>query len=170
MDKYDYILRIPLGTISPITRHVRYQAGSHEIQWGSVQGMGSLFRGASSFNQDISGWDTSSSQNMGGMFDGATIFNQDISGWTVDQASTMSIMFRNAEAFHQDLSGWDPALTAMNACANFAPGATAWLAAYGGSIQSIDSPDSSDQTNCVSRINESRPPLSASMLAKNCSV
>ncbi len=146
--------------------------------------MGSLFRGASSFNQDISGWDTSSSQNMGGMFDGATIFNQDISGWTVDQASTMSITFRNAEAFNQDLSGWDPALTAMNACANFAPGATAWLAAYGGSIQSfhfyvgeelrclesIDSPDSSDQTNCVSRINESRPPLSASMLAKNCSV
>lgn len=135
-----------------------------------MQGMGSLFRGASSFNQDISGWDTSSSQNMGGMFDGATIFNQDISGWTVDQASTMSIMFRNAEAFNQDLSGWDPALTAMNACANFAPGATAWLAAYGGSIQSIDSPDSSDQTNCVSRINESRPPVSASMLAKNCSV
>ena len=42
-----------------------------------------MFREAESFNQDISGWDTSNVVNMTDMFYIASSFNQDLSSWNV---------------------------------------------------------------------------------------
>ena len=88
----------------------------------------------SSFNQDISDWDTSNVTNMssmfiratsfnnGGvalnwadtsmvtsmysMFDSASAFNQDISSWDTSNVTTMSGMFYNAISFDQPLGSW----------------------------------------------------------------
>jgi len=72
-----------------------------------IRGFGSMFRNASSFNQNISGWDVSSVEFIDAMFDGATSFNQDISGWNVSGVRLFNRMFANTDSFNQDISGWD---------------------------------------------------------------
>ncbi len=81
----------------------------------SVTDASNMFRDASSFNQDISGWDVSNIQNFTNMFAGATSFNQDIGGWNVSGANNMAAMFAGASSFNQDISSWNVgSVTSMN--------------------------------------------------------
>jgi surface protein len=112
-----------------------------------VQSMASMFRGAASFNRDISGWNTYNVTTMKEMFDGASSFDQDIGGWNVSDVENMSYMFFNASSFNQDLIQWNP--VRLTYCGpQFAEGATAWLAAYGGSIQSMPPLPNKMYVNC----------------------
>ena len=80
-----------------------------------VTSMENMFRNATSFNGDVSGWDTSNVTNMSAMFQSATSFNGDISGWDTSAVTTMSNMFYDASAFNaanRDLSGWPVPLIA----------------------------------------------------------
>ncbi len=73
----------------------------------SVTNMYRMFWNASAFNQDIVGWDTSSVTDMGGMFRYASSFNQDIGDWDTSSVTNMASMFGNASSFNQDIGGWD---------------------------------------------------------------
>jgi len=99
-----------------------------------VTNMSQMFQGASSFNQDISNWNTTNVTNMGymflqnfgfnnggqplnwntssvtlmfKMFEGASSFNQDISNWDTSNATNIGHMFQGASSFNQDISNWN---------------------------------------------------------------
>jgi surface protein len=66
-----------------------------------------MFNGASTFNQAIGNWNTSSVTTMQGMFNGASTFNQDIGNWNTSNVTTLVDMFRNATNFNQNIGNWD---------------------------------------------------------------
>ena len=64
------------------------------------------FGGKSTFNGDISKWDTGQVTDMYRMFSGASAFNQDIGSWNTAQVTDMRYMFQYASAFNHDISSW----------------------------------------------------------------
>ena len=73
----------------------------------AVNDMSEMFYGATSFNSDISSWDTSNVTDMGLMFRAANTFNQNIGNWNTSGVTNMNEMFRNAWAFNKDIGSWD---------------------------------------------------------------
>jgi len=66
-----------------------------------------MFDTATSFNKNLSEWDTGSVTDMLGMFEDATSFNGNISEWDTGSVTNMQGMFARAFSFNQDLSSWD---------------------------------------------------------------
>ena len=86
----------------------------------AVTNMYDMFREAQSFNQDISNWHTGSVTNTQGMFRQAKEFNQDIGNWDTSSFVHTTYMFDSAAAFNQSLSRWDTSnITDMYRMFNF---------------------------------------------------
>ena len=72
----------------------------------SVYYMHDMFRDAHAFNQPIGGWNLSNVNQIQNMFNGATAFNQPLDGWDVSTVYNMNGLFSSASAFNHDISSW----------------------------------------------------------------
>ncbi len=72
-----------------------------------VTNMAYMFNGATSFNGDISGWNTASVTSMSRMFWVATSFNQNVGNWNTAQVTDMRSLFSRASTFNQDIGRWN---------------------------------------------------------------
>ncbi|WP_075344006.1 BspA family leucine-rich repeat surface protein [Tenacibaculum agarivorans] len=77
----------------------------------NVTNFSRMFQDNRSFNQPLDQWifnqESSAQINALNMFFGASAFDQDISGWNTSKFTVMTNMFRNALAFDRDVSNWD---------------------------------------------------------------
>ena len=81
----------------------------------NVTNMRGLFRGSSSFNQNISSWNTINATTFLEMFLDASSFNQDISNWNVSNVTLFTTMFFGASSFNQYIGNWDiSSITSMS--------------------------------------------------------
>jgi len=81
---------------------------------GKVNTTAFMFYKASAFNQDIGDWNTEKVTDMNTTFYRASAFNQDIGSWNTAQVTAMRYMFSYASAFNQDIGNWNTAqVTAM---------------------------------------------------------
>ena len=75
------------------------------------------FGGKSTFNGDISKWNTGKVTTMNAMFYSASAFNQDIGSWNTAQVTDYGSYVCSASAFNQDIGSWNTAqVTTMNIC------------------------------------------------------
>ena len=72
----------------------------------NVQYFNNMFMGATNFNKNIGGWNTVGALDFTGMFRDAASFNQNIDGWTTNSVTHLTQMFSEATAFNQDLNSW----------------------------------------------------------------
>jgi surface protein len=61
-----------------------------------ITNLSEMFKGATTVNADLSGWDVSNVTNMSGTFQDATAFNQNIGGWDTTNVTNMASMFRES--------------------------------------------------------------------------
>jgi surface protein len=81
----------------------------------NVTNMANMFQNATTFNQPLNSWNTANVTTMQSMFSGAAAFNQPLNTWNTANVTTMQFMFNNATAFNGDISGWNTSnVTAMN--------------------------------------------------------
>ena len=104
-DSYQYesttSRHVTLEQFSPII--YKYQFREHTIGnltlpseiSPAVREADDMFRGCTTFNSDISGWDVSRITVMSGMFYGASSFNQDLSPWNVSSIRSKPSQFDN---------------------------------------------------------------------------
>lgn len=69
-----------------------------------------MFQGNTSYNEDLSGWDTSGFTSMASMFNGCSSFDQSLASWNISSCTTMSQMIQNSGMstanYDATLIGW----------------------------------------------------------------
>jgi hypothetical protein len=71
-----------------------------------VTSLSQLFKGATSFDNNIDNWDVSTIMNLSETFSQATSFNQDLSGWVTIALTNLDATFSQS-GFNQPINSWD---------------------------------------------------------------
>ena len=89
------------------TKDITSYGGRDINTWDTslITDMSELFRGKTTFNDNIGSWDTSKVTKFRFMFRD-TNFNQDINGWNVSSGSEFDGMFKANGSFSQNLNDW----------------------------------------------------------------
>lgn len=95
------------GTGTYGTKTVGSANGYDKVCTSHVTDMSQLFLSNSTFNDDISSWDTSNVTTLSAMFYGANAFNQPLGDWNTSNVTDMSQMFYTAYVFNQPIGDWD---------------------------------------------------------------
>ena len=111
---------------------------------GKVTTMRDMFYSASAFNQDIGNWNTERVTDMNGMFYFASAFNHDIGSWNTERVTDMGNMFYSAPAFNHDISSWTGS-AATTAQTGMFTSATAFQAKF-----TCDDANTGPANSCVS--------------------
>ena len=96
----------PVTNMSELFRNTSFNSDISFWDTAAVTDMGFMFYQATSFNQDIGSWNTAAVTNMGGMFLQATSFNQDIGSWNTAAVTNMGNMFWDT-VFNQNIGSWN---------------------------------------------------------------
>ena len=95
------------AALLPIVREcTSFNADLSEWNTENVITMESMFRHATSFNGDIGMWNTRKVENMSAMFFGAPSFRSDISAWDVRSTVDLSMAFVGTTNFEVNLCAW----------------------------------------------------------------
>lgn len=78
-----------------------------DLSQASNMSFSQMFKNASNFTGNLSGWDVSNVRFMIGTFQGTQKFNSDISGWDLSSCNSLVNIFLDATGFNQDISAWD---------------------------------------------------------------
>ncbi|MEL7270434.1 MAG: BspA family leucine-rich repeat surface protein [Bacteroidota bacterium] len=74
----------------------------------TIQSVVFMFYGASSFEGNgLEDWDTQNITNMNRMFVHADLFNANIGEWNTENVTSMSGMFSSADSFNRNIGGWN---------------------------------------------------------------
>lgn len=101
---------------SEVATEYGYPIGAWCVVPDNITSLFALFKGPASvqLNEDLSMWDVSSVPDFGSMFDGATLFNQDISRWNVQGREICTACFaRHHSLTKPSISGM---LVELNLC------------------------------------------------------
>ncbi|MFM6976365.1 MAG: BspA family leucine-rich repeat surface protein [Sphingobacteriaceae bacterium] len=99
------------ATVTSTTGTFRFASSFNQniSTWNTenVTDMQYMFQHATAFNQPIGSWNTAKVTNMYAMFSNASSFNQDVSTWNTENVTNMDYLFHNAGAFNQAVGGWN---------------------------------------------------------------
>ncbi|HYI33348.1 MAG TPA: BspA family leucine-rich repeat surface protein [Glaciibacter sp.] len=95
----------------------------------TITDMSYLFRGNTTFDREVAGWDLSRVTNLSHMFDGATAFNRPVAAWNTANVTDMSGMFAGATSFNRPVGAWNT--SSVTDFSSMFRGATAFRQAVG---------------------------------------
>lgn len=100
------------------------------------------FENCTSYNNDLTNWNTENVTDMLGTFNGCTVFNGDLSSWNTENVITFRDTFRNTAFNNDSLANWNTEnvtsfLSTFYGCSNFNGDITNWRTDSADTLQNM---------------------------------